>query len=86
MLHNEIGVQGEGGFSSPSKQRGCSVVLSLNQSDAKNNYQVISGRDDLSENPVMNRIDFVKSSAEMMREKSKGYTACTRYWKLHASP
>ena len=55
---------GEKIFNSPSKWGGCSVVLSLNQSNAKNNYQVILGRDEFSENPVMNRIDFVKSSAE----------------------
>lgn len=58
----------------------------------KNNYQVISERNELSEIPVMNRIDFVKSSAKRRderrdslslhrREKSdeKGFIACTIY-------
>lgn len=42
--------------SSSSKQWGCPVVLSLNQSHAENNYGVISERDDFLENLVMNRI------------------------------
>lgn len=35
----------------------------------KNNYQVISERNELSEIPVMNRIDFVKSSAKRRDER-----------------
>lgn len=46
------------------------MFLSLDQSDAKkNNYQVISERNELSEIPVMNRIDFVKSSAKRRDER-----------------
>lgn len=42
-------------FGSPSKQGGFSVVMSLNQRDAKTNYSLISGRGDLSGNALMNR-------------------------------